>query len=135
MPPPGTNYTPLDVVKRLTIPSWDTSAKTNVVRMHFRALSGNLGDGGGNAVGFTYVVTSEVNNYTGDPNFPNRNYYLTNNLHEVKLTFQWPVYEATAGTFPTRFGNGRMVVRTLISGQLTNDSGGYVLNGTTYQGQ
>ena len=137
VPPAGTNYSPLDIIKRLSIPRWDTTSATNVVRAHFRALSGNLADAasGSSAVAFSYVVTSEVNNYSGDPNYPAQNYYLTNNLYEVKLTFQWPVYEAAAGTFPTRFGNGRMVVRTLISGQLTNDTGGYVFNGSSYQGQ
>jgi hypothetical protein len=145
VPPAGTNYTPLDLVKRLCIPRWDTTNATNVVRAHLRAMSGNLADAaaGSSAVAFSYVVTSEVNNYVGDPSnngpllpySPSPNAYLSNNLYEVKLTFQWPVYEAAPGVFPSRFGNGRMVVRTMISGQLTNDTGGYVFNGSTYRGQ
>ncbi len=131
---PATN-TPLEIVKRLSIPRWDTTNATNLVRAHFRALSGNLSDAtaGASQVAFSYVVTSEVTNYTGVPGNLVLNYYLTNNLYEVKLTFQWPVYDGPAG-FPTKFGKGRMVVRTLVSGQLTNDNGGYVFRGATFQG-
>ena len=124
---PMPTNTPIEIIKLLSIPRWDTTNVVNPavpVRMQFRAMSGNLGDSaagaGASQVVFSYVVTSEVTNYTGVPNNAYLNSFLTNNLYEVKLTFQWPVYEAPPGQFPTRFGNGRMVVRTLVSGQLTN---------------
>lgn len=133
---PMPTNSPLEIVKRLSIPRWDTTNATNLVRAHFRALSGNLSEIGAGAspVAFSYVVTSEVTNYTADPNNPTA-FFLTNNLYEVKLTFQWPAYEAPPGVFPTQVGKGRLVVRTLISGQLTNDVGGYVFRNTTYLGQ
>ncbi|MFA6544134.1 MAG: hypothetical protein WCS99_06895 [Limisphaerales bacterium] len=132
---PVTN-TPLEIIKRLSIPRWDTTNATNLVRAHFRALSGNLLDttAGSSNVAFSYVVTSEVTNYTTVPANSLLSPYLSNNLYEVKLTFQWPVYESAAGQFPTNYGNGRLVVRTLVSGQLTNDNGGYLFMGVTYQG-
>ena len=130
--PLGTNPTPLDIVSRLSIPRWDTVNATNLVQARFRALSGNLGDSAtaATAVGFNYIVTSEVTNYTGDPFQPGHNYFLTNNLFEVKLTFAWPVYESF-----NQVGDRRLVVRTLVSGQLTtNGSGGQLFRGTSYRG-
>lgn len=137
VPPPGTNYTPLDIISRLSIPRWDTANATNLVRVHFRALSGNLGDSASaaTAVAFNYIVTAEVTNYFGDPYQPGHNAFLTNNLFEVKLTFAWPVYESVAGQFPTNVGDRRLVVRSLVSGQLvTNGSGGRLFRGTSYSG-
>ncbi len=130
--------TPIEIIKRLSIPRWDTTNVVNPavpIRAEFRAMSGNLGDSaaGASQVAFSYIVTSEVTNYTGVPNNPALNFHLTNNLYEVKLTFQWPVYDGPA-PFPTRFGNGKLVVRTLVSGLLTNDNGGYVFRGATFQG-
>ncbi|MEN9572387.1 MAG: hypothetical protein RL514_242 [Verrucomicrobiota bacterium] len=139
IPLSGSNFTTADVVSRLCIPPWDavnTVAANGPIGAHFRSMSGNLADNvSGTAVGFSYVVFSEVNNYAGDPNNVAHNYYLTNNLYEVKLTFRWPVYEATAGQFPVNYGNGRLVLRTLVSGQLvTNGAGGRVFQNTSFQG-
>ena len=135
----GTNASSADIVSRLCIPRWDTTSATGLVRAYFHAMSGNLGDVSGtntSAVAFGYVVTSEVTNYTGVPGNAALNRYLTNNLYEVKLTFQWPVYEPPPGQFPANFGNGKLVMRTLISGELvTNGNGGYFFQGANYYGQ
>ena len=39
---------------------------------------------------------------------------LSNNLHNVKLTFRWPVLANGSA------GNGRQVFRNMVSGTLTN---------------
>jgi hypothetical protein len=96
-------------------------------------------------LGFTYRLTSEVlpygtnyydpnwTNYTALPansadNILRSNYWqvansLQANLHDVRLTFLWPVLPRG------RTGNGGQTFRTLVSGQLlqTNDFG-YPLN-------
>lgn len=127
--------TPLDIIRRLSIPRWDTSMTTNFVQAHFRAMSGNLGDTASTgAMAFSYVVTAEVTNYAPNPYNPT-GYQLTNNLYEVKLTFQWPVYDGGAGVFPTRVGDKRLVVRTFVSGQLVRETNGYNFLGVTYVGQ
>lgn len=134
----GSNSPALDIVRRLSIPRWDTSYTTNLVQAHFRAMSGNLGDtaSAGTQMAFSYVVTSEVTNFTANPTMPTNGVgYLTNNLYEVKLTFQWPVYDGAPGVFPTRVGEKRLVVRTFISGQLARETNGYSFRGVTYQGQ
>lgn len=137
--PNGTNVTTADIISRLCIPRWDTTntvPANGPVGVYFRSMSGNLGDSVASpALAFTYVVFSEVTNYAGDPNNVVHNYYLTNNLYEVKLTFRWPVYEPPAGLFPTNYGAGRLVLRTLVSGQLvTNGSGGHVFRTANYHG-
>lgn len=135
-PAAGTNL-PLDLISRLSIPRWDTTNATNLVRVRFRALSGNLGDSAtaAAAVAFNYIVTAEVTNYFGDPFQPGHNFYLSNNLYEVKLTFAWPVYDSVPGQFPTNVGDRRLVVRSLVSGQLTtNGSGGQLFRGTSFRG-
>ena len=141
----GTNYTTADIISRLCIPRWDTASATNLVRAYFRAMSGNLGDVSGtniSSVVFSYVVTAAVTNYTRvSPAVPlysatNYYYYTTNNLYEVKLTFQWPAFEPPPGQFPTNFGEGFLVVRTLVSGELmTNGTGGYFFQGANFLGQ
>ncbi|MBI5799226.1 MAG: type II secretion system protein [Verrucomicrobia bacterium] len=135
---PGATATTLDIVRRLSIPRWDTSYLTNLVQAHFRSMSGNLADtaSAGSAMAFSYVVTSEVTNFTASPTVPTNGVsYLTNNLFEVKLTFQWPVYDGAPGVFPTRVGEKRLVVRTFISGQLVRETNGYTFRGVTYLGQ
>lgn len=134
----GSNSPALDIVRRLSIPRWDTSYVTNFVQGHFRAMSGNLGDtaAAANPMAFSYVVTSEVTNFTASPTIPTNGVgFLTNNLYEVKLTFQWPVYDGAPGVFPTRTGEKRLVVRTFISGQLVKETNGYTFRGATYQGR
>ncbi len=140
---PMASNTPLEVIKRLSIPRWETTNGVGYIRAHFRALSGNLSEIGAGAppVSFSYVVTSEVTNYTADPGYANNPAlppgalaFLTNNLYEVKLTFQWPAYEGPPGVFPTKVGNGRLVVRTLVSGQLVAEPGGYLFRTTSFIG-
>ena len=135
---PNATATALDIVHRLSIPRWDTGYLTNLVQAHFRAMSGNLADTAtaGSQMSFSYVLTSEVTNYTASPTMPTNGVaFLTNNLYEVKLTFQWPVYDGGAGVFPTRVGEKRLVVRTFVSGQLIRETNGYSFRGVTYQGQ
>ena len=138
---PNATASTADIVRRLSIPRWDTAYlhPTNpVVQAHFRAMSGNLADTAtaGSQMAFSYVVKSEVTNYTASPFMPTNGVpFLTNNLHEVKLTFQWPVYDGGPGVFPTRVGDKRLVVRTFISGQLVKETNGYTFRGVTYQGQ
>ena len=140
----GATATALDIVRRLSIPGSDIGKSptnliiTNWVKAHFRAMSGNLADTAtaGSQMAFSYVVKSEVTNYTASPFMPTNSVaFLTNNLYEVKLTFQWPVYDGGPGVFPTRFGEKRLVVRTFISGQLVKETNGYTFRGVTYQGQ
>jgi type II secretory pathway pseudopilin PulG len=135
--------TPIEIVKRLSIPRWDNTNTTGYVQAHFRSMSGNLADtaAASAAMAFSYVVTSEVTNYTANPGYyanpgqlPGGLGVFVNNLYEVKLTFQWPVYDVGA-SFPTRVGDKRLVVRTLVSGQLTNTGAGYLFTGATFLGQ
>lgn len=83
-------------------------------------------------LGFTYRLKSEVvpywTNYfdpswTSDPAFLTVANNLQTNLHDVRLTFLWPLLPRG------RVGNGAQSFRTLVSGQLlqTNDIG-YPLN-------
>jgi len=79
-------------------------------------------------LGFSYRMTSEVipcsNNYfdpswTVDPVFRAVTSTLQANLHDLRLTFLWPLLPRG------RTGNGGQAFRTLVSGQLvqTNDFG------------
>ncbi len=139
---PGATTNALNIVQRLSIPRWDTTSAPGLVQAHFRAMSGNLADTAtaGSQMAFSYVLTSEVANFTASPTMPaNGVAFLTNNLYEVKLTFQWPVYDGGSGVFPTNTGGKSLVVRTFISGQLvrvnTSVPSGYIFRGVTYQGQ
>jgi hypothetical protein len=45
---------------------------------------------------------------------------LTNNLHELRLLFRWPLLASG------KIGNGRQIFRTMVGGMLTNDPPGGV---------
>lgn len=131
----------LEVVKRLCIPDWDTNncrtGITATTSARFRALSGNLGDSATAAsnVAFNYYVTAQVTRFTNASPYDASQAMRATNLHEVKLTFIWPVFDDPGSSPPTRFGNGRLVVRTLVSGQLANSGGGYLFRSGTLYGQ
>ena len=139
---PNYPYSPLDIVKRLSIPSWDTSGFTTgatvAVSARFRAMSGGLGDTAGAAtnLAFNYYVRAQITRFSPDPYNVAYN-PLATNLHEIKLTFQWPVYDDPGITTPpTSFGNRQLVVRSIVSGQLVNlTNGGYVFRPGTFNGQ
>lgn len=148
-PPAGSSnfpYSPLDVVKRLSIPAWDptglpnsfTTGATVAVSARFRAMSGGLGDTAGAATNaaFNYYVQVQITRFNPDPYTPAYN-PLATNLHEVKLTFSWPVYDDPGITTPPqRLGNRQLVVRSLVSGQLVNiTNGGYFFRTASLNGQ
>lgn len=134
--------TPLDIIKRLSIPAWDTSGFTTgaavAVSARFRAMSGGLGDTAGAAtnMAFTYYMQVQITRFNPDPYATVYN-SLATNLHEIKLTFQWPVYDdPSITTPPTRVGNRQLVLRSLISGQLVNmTNGGYLFRTDSFNGQ
>jgi type II secretory pathway pseudopilin PulG len=101
---------------------------SNYVVASIRSLSGAVSDKfpQNNAavqdLALSYRMISEVVGYGisyvpvppwGNPMAPN----LQSNLHEVRLTFRWPLAEGTNA-------QGRQVYRTLAGGQLTNDPPG-----------
>lgn len=148
-PPAGSTnfpYSPLDVVKRLSIPAWDPTGLPNsfatgpavAVSARFRAMSGGLGDTAGAATNasFNYYVQVQITRFNPDPYIPAYN-ALATNLHEIKLTFQWPVYDDPASAVPpVNFGNRSIVVRSLVSGQLVNfTNGGYFFRTASLNGQ
>lgn len=144
-PPSGSTnfpYSPQDIVKRLSIPTWDTSGFTTgpavAVSARFRAMSGGLGDTAGVATNaaFNYYVQVQITRFNPDPYIPTYN-ALATNLHEIKLTFQWPVYDDPASAVPpVNFGNRSIVVRSLVSGQLVNiTNGGYFFRTASMNGQ
>ena len=99
----------------------------------FRSFSGNLRDQdpNGQLGAFSYQVASEINPVQLDPttaaNYPTYAAKLASNLFDVKLTFRWPIYG-------TNFGNGRLVVRTRINGQLSADTNSVWAFRTNYFG-
>ncbi len=131
------DLTPREIVAQLCRPASEPNGNTNQVFAQFRSLSGNLGERAltNSTVVFSYLVQPEIRPYTNFLADTNSPYYtnfmgvITNNLHEVKLTFQWPVYESGA------IGQNRQVVRTLISGRLLSVglSAGFLTNGYFFQ--
>ncbi len=99
-PPPLT--TP-ELIQRL---SDTTASHTNV----FTSFSGALANRGLD-LGFRYQVVSTVNRVIEFDNTP-----LSNQVHEVRLRFAWPV--RPDGSILNEFN--RYVARTLISGRETN---------------
>ncbi len=129
-----------DIIGHLSAPSYDflpprmplpvgSVFPTNFFRTQARFLAnsgGPLALEANNArqLAFSYLVTSEV--------FPFRtigaeNLVLSNNLWEVRLTFQWPVYGPPRTNSPPRpphVGKGKAVFRTTVAGQLLLDADG-----------
>lgn len=77
----------------------------------------------GSEVAFRYWMTNEIIPIPvmeGDTNESSRQF--SNNLHEVRLTFRWPVYGGARGT---NIGRNRRTFRSLAAGYLlyTNPPG------------
>jgi hypothetical protein len=128
----------MNIIGLLSTPEYDfrlvPQAQTNTVSAIVRAMSGSAVEQNGqnSAMAFRYQVTVEnvpwnsiasdsiaYNNYlSGSPDYIiryNRSLevpYLTNNLHEVRLKFAWPVLPN--GTI----GPNRQTYRTLVSSHL-----------------
>ena len=131
----GTTYsnvpplTPAQVVSYLSTPR---QGAANFCQARFRSFSGSLRDRDTNAaaVAFGFIVTSEINpveDYSAAAGLnPNYSRYLSNNLHDVRLTFRWPVINGNAG-------NSRLTMRSLVSGSLsnTNNTNGFWFFQTT----
>jgi hypothetical protein len=92
-------------------------------RAIFYANSGALANyaAGTRDLSFRYAIFTEVLPY-GYGNVANPvNPMLETNLYELRLTARWPVLGQGDGM---KFGSGRQVFRTLVSGQLSNDGSG-----------
>jgi type II secretory pathway pseudopilin PulG len=119
------------------------------VRFKFRSFSGPLSERGTSRTAkdfaFTYFVTPEITPFAtydrGEETFfplpgtssatnmtpqdiAHSNYWAharhrENNLFEVRLAFEWPVYQAP-GNAMGRSGNGRQSFRSMITGNLIN---------------
>lgn len=79
---------------------------------------------------FSYLVTTEI--------FPNRTFgpesgIRSNNVHELRLTMQWPVYGPPATNRPPRVGKGKAVFRSTISGQLIQDGTNFFFHNHRYE--
>ncbi len=85
----------------------------------FRSISATLSDrqAGAGGLAFTYQVTPTVDSVSPSLYTNYYSQYLTNNLWEVRLLFQWPVIGANTG-------DRRLTVRRMVSGALTQDASG-----------
>ena len=100
------------------------------------AISGPATSKGAKAkdFGFKYLLTSEIapiNTIGLPPGAPTPEkadldalQEQQNHLHEIRLTFRWPVLGTTVGT-AVRTGPGRLVFRSLVSGTYTNNGNYY----------
>ena len=130
------SLTSAEVIGLLTTPKYDPNSKvavSNTVSAVLFALSGsalNTPPPLPNAkytdreLAFKYQVTSEVIPATPAPtNGLSRadllqKLALRDNLHELRLTFRWPVLPSKPGDVSIRTGNSRRIFSTLVSGQL-----------------
>lgn len=126
------NLTSAEVIGLLSMPKFDTSGSsvvTNTVTAVLRAITGSAEEKPpaiprDRDFAFRYQVTSEV-----VPAFPaptnglakaelQRVLSLSSNLHELRLTFRWPVLPQRPNDPTVRLGNNRRVFSTLVSGQI-----------------
>lgn len=121
-----TNYSapnpPLSTANLIQLLS-DTTTNHTII---FNAMSGGIASRG-SELGFRYQVVNHVINATGDTNLlPQRRLFggvgefmfsgLTNQIHDVRLRFAWPVKaDGKLGSEANRY-----VARTLIAGWHTN---------------
>ena len=124
--------------------STKTLSSTNRVAAFVRSQAGNAAQRGVAArdLAFSYLLTSELQPFMATSpnstsyirgnvpaflqtnNIINSNNWrlavnLTTNLHELKLTFQWPIFQRGSGDkIEYVVGNNRKSYRTLISGHL-----------------
>ena len=131
-----------EVIGLLTTPKYNASSRrpeSNTVSAVIRAISGSAVDKppaipGDRDFVFRYLLTSEVIPATPTPTNGlsgadlQQRLALSDNLHELRLTFRWPVLPAKPGDTSTRTGRNRRTFSTLVSGQIearTNESVGY----------
>ncbi len=119
-----------DIIGHLSAPSYDNSFwapaypmgslfQTNKfqTKARFLANSGNqlaLEADNARQLSFSYLVTSEI--------YPQRMaggtpLVRSNNVHELRLTFEWPVYGTDTAANTPRIGKYKRVFRATISGQ------------------
>ena len=112
---------------------------TNIVTVtaRVRAISGSAGEKGFGAppdIAFRYLLTSEVvpleSHVRGSTNFADQRQYaaLQANLHEIRLTFRWPVLPNGTNT-----GNGRRSFSSLVAGRHVQDQSGYFFQPYSYR--
>ena len=136
------------IVGLLSTPKFSPSARntssTNRVAAFVRSQAGNAAQRGVAArdLAFSYLLTSELQPFMATSpnstsyirgnvpaflqtnNIINSNNWrlavnLTTNLHELKLTFQWPIFQRGSGDkIEYVVGNNRKSYRTMISGHL-----------------
>ena len=110
------------------------------VEADVRAISGSAVEKGpGNQnIGFEYRLSSEVAPFASYTPSTALNTNLANklqaNLHEVRLTFRWPLLSTAGGSGQVQ-GNNRKVFRDLISGRLWSNNNQYFFLPNRFQPQ
>jgi hypothetical protein len=94
---------------------------TNIA--HVRAISGPAAEKSQNAnmqdFSFRYLMRVVVQQFAtpsvqDSPDLPG----VLENLHELRLTFNWPIVGDRSDPTKVRVGNNRQTVRTLVSGEM-----------------
>ena len=118
-----TNVTPAEIIGLLGQPKFEAGTTNRyITRAKFLSNSGPLELEGNQtrALAFSYRLTSEVVPYMGS--ISTNNAFRTNNLYDLKVTMQWPVYPNG------NIGRDKKVFRSQVGGRLervvsTNISG------------
>jgi hypothetical protein len=107
------------------------------VTARVRAISGSALEKGFGAppdIAFRYLLTSEVipleSHVPSSTNSADRRQYaaMQANLHEIRLTFRWPVLPSGTNT-----GNGRRSFSALVAGRQIRDQSGYFFQPYSYR--
>lgn len=140
------------IISLLSIPKYSGFPRvTNLVTAKIKAFSGGVSERSGSDLAFNYQLTSEIVPYTFVPNGDVANPGVTNggvvvspevldqvergfvsfelaqNLYEVRLLFQWPV-------FPDgRTGTSRQTYRSLVAAFQTNETFGVAFKPQTFR--
>ena len=112
---------------------------TNIVTVtaRVRAISGSAVEKGFGAppdIAFRYLLTSEVipveSHFPGSTNSADRFQHaaMQANLHEIRLTFRWPVLPNGTNT-----GSGRRSFSALVAGRQSRDQSGYFFQPYSYR--
>ena len=136
--PPAQYATSSNIIGLLSTPQpWVRRVEADV-----RAISGSAVEKGpGNQnIGFEYRLTSEVtpfSSYTvATALHTNLATNMQANLHEVRLTFRWPLGDQVLANKRRQvLGNNRKVFRDLISGQLWSNNHEYFFLPNRFQTQ
>ena len=105
------------------LPEWppETIATLVPVNVPFNAAPGMVTNLAG--------VSGNLDALISRTNLLNRTLNLGNNLYDLRLTFDWPVYLNQSGV---RVGANRKVFRTLVSGSLVTNGVSYLPGVTFY---